>query len=916
MSTPPKNDAVPSDNGARQNDPNAQNYTPHDEIRRFLTAMFGPGDVFEVRAPNCLEKVGSTFTSTVLGYFTYERIDEAAGAIAALDATGRAPAIYVTLNPVKGHLLGRANHRLKSKAKEATSAGDIPKRRKLLLDFDSVRPTGVSATASELAAAEGKAREATAFLKSRGWPDPIALESGNGHHRVYAIDLPTEDSGLVQQVLQALAARFSDAAVTIDCSVHDPGRITKIAGTMARKGDHLVDVPGVEDRPHRRARLLHVPEVLTPVPIGLLEALAAEAKPEQPKAAPKANPRPQASSGTAFDRFDHTADGVAGYLQRHGVTVKSQKRDGSAVFLYLDRCPVVAGCAAENSSDIAVIVGDDGKIAYKNLHNRGEGLTWLDVREALEPGYKAWAQGARERAASPGPQRPAPEDGASAAWGPPVPLHERACPFPLAEAFPPGTEPFRDYFHAIAAAYQVPVDLPALLGLAVVGLVLSHVVEVRLGPDWTQPPNHYIAVLMEPGNRKSPPFKELVGPVEAFEEEEAVRLAPIIAEHNARLDMMKRKLERLKDLASGKSPPRRNSGEPTGREAEKAAIALQQELEKEKPMSAPQLIANDITTEEMARVLEANGERVGGLSDEGEIIEVFMGRYDGRPNIELYNKGYDGSSHRANRVGRGKVRLKHPLITLGLVIQPEAVREMMENRKAKGTGFVSRNAMALPTSLQGKRKLVKKPIPADLRAAWGRAIRRLLDEKRGPIEVPLSAEAQAAFDAFCMAVEPGLSWCGEFETYGLRDWGGKLCGRIGRIALCLHGMKFALGQIRSLDEPISKETMVAAIAWAPYLIDHAKAVAGYLGIDPAAVGALRIQAWLARHEDITEFSEQEAFSAVRNKDIVLAEDLDRPIQLLLDLGYVRPVPEEVKNGAGRKPSRRYLVNPLWDRGSP
>lgn len=369
----------------------ALNSSPATQVAAFLRAMFRDGDVFEVRAPKCPEKTGGTFTSTVSGYYQFEQIDNAVGDIVGLDATGRPPAIYITLNPVNSKLLARSANKLKAKANETTGDADIERRDHLLIDCDPVRPPGISSTEKEKNLAVAKAAQIKAALKARGWPDPLENMSGNGCHLVYGIQLPSRDGGLVERVLAGLAAEFDDEQVTIDRGVHNAARITKIPGTMARKGENLVGVAGVEDRPHRRAEWLAVPRELTAVSRELLEMVAAGAPkppgrpPSTTRTATLGNSAPHA---TRFERFDQTPLGVRGYLLNHCITVTGEKRDGTSTLLFLDRCPVVADCVSEHGSDIAVFVGDDGKIGYKNMHNRGAGLGWLDVREALEPGYK------------------------------------------------------------------------------------------------------------------------------------------------------------------------------------------------------------------------------------------------------------------------------------------------------------------------------------------------------------------------------------------------------------------------------------------------------------------------------------------------------------------------------------------------
>ena len=85
------------------------------------------------------------------------------------------------------------------------------------------------------------------------------------------MDLPTDDGGLIERCLKALAAQYDDTKVHIDQRVFNPSRIMKIPGTSARKGDPTTA------RPHRQSSVVSVPEVWSCVPTERLEALAAQA---------------------------------------------------------------------------------------------------------------------------------------------------------------------------------------------------------------------------------------------------------------------------------------------------------------------------------------------------------------------------------------------------------------------------------------------------------------------------------------------------------------------------------------------------------------------------------------------------------------------------------------------------------------
>lgn len=218
-----------------------------DDARRFFSLIARPGDVFELRG---LVKVNGQQHVTS-GFFD----DVEALARAAIERSGKDDGCYVTINPVKPELLFRApkNKVRRAGGGETTSDKDVAWRRHMLVDVDPIRPAGISSSDAEHAAAIEQAKRIRDHLAAQGWPQPILGDSGNGAHLLYPIDMPVDDGGLVQQVLAALHRRFSTDALKIDEKVFNPARISKVYGTLTRKG---VDAP---ERPHRLARILEAP---------------------------------------------------------------------------------------------------------------------------------------------------------------------------------------------------------------------------------------------------------------------------------------------------------------------------------------------------------------------------------------------------------------------------------------------------------------------------------------------------------------------------------------------------------------------------------------------------------------------------------------------------------------------------------
>ena len=217
--------------------------TPAEEIRRTWSLLVGPGDVHEVRILNAGRE------QTVSGYF--DDVDRLVAAVLPYD--GRAN-VYITMNACHPALLARACNRLQTRARNTTTDADIPRRRHVLVDFDPVRPAGISSSEGEHGRAISCATSAWDCMRGElGDPEAVA-DSGNGAHLIYAVDLRNDQhsTDTVKGILGTIAKRCATDDVGVDLAVHNAARIVKLWGTWTCKGDSTAD------RPHRRSRLLEV----------------------------------------------------------------------------------------------------------------------------------------------------------------------------------------------------------------------------------------------------------------------------------------------------------------------------------------------------------------------------------------------------------------------------------------------------------------------------------------------------------------------------------------------------------------------------------------------------------------------------------------------------------------------------------
>ncbi len=150
---------------------------------------------------------------------------------------------YITLNPIDNT----------EQLSGATKDENISERKWLLLDIDPNRDANISATDKEKIAAHEVVEVVTEFLFKQGWGEPMRIDSGNGYHALYRLSgIPLNEAGdrKIKELLKVLHEGFSTKEAAIDTTVYNRSRITKLPGTLTRKGKHT------PERPWRSSKLI------------------------------------------------------------------------------------------------------------------------------------------------------------------------------------------------------------------------------------------------------------------------------------------------------------------------------------------------------------------------------------------------------------------------------------------------------------------------------------------------------------------------------------------------------------------------------------------------------------------------------------------------------------------------------------
>ena len=148
--------------------------------------------------------------------------------------------VYIVLNQIKADFEGDRHNKM------AVGDAHIASRQRLLIDLDRTGILEESATDAEIKEAFAVSEKISAHFNDQYGLESFKVMSGNGIHLYLPLDdIPNDEASrrCCQGLLKALARRFNTESIQVDQSVYTAGRITKVPGTIARKGCETAERP-------------------------------------------------------------------------------------------------------------------------------------------------------------------------------------------------------------------------------------------------------------------------------------------------------------------------------------------------------------------------------------------------------------------------------------------------------------------------------------------------------------------------------------------------------------------------------------------------------------------------------------------------------------------------------------------------
>lgn len=446
----------------------------------------------------------------------------------------------------------------------------------------------------------------------------------------------------------------------------------------------------------------------------------------------------------------------------------------------------------------------------------------------------------------------------------------------------------KDFLKAVAEYVQVYPEIAVLPLLSVLSLCVQGKALVKYpGNNHTEPLNLYTMTVASPGERKSGAFKEFMRPVEAFQERYNTVHKPEIEQYRTE----KAFLERQKQAAmNGK-----NASLERVKEITRDILNLEEKHEL-------RLNVNDVTPEALAWEMFLQHGRIGVIDDEGSVFDVLSGLYSGgTANIGIFLKAYDGSAYSIVRRTKEDIILKNPLLTIGLMTQPEHFAEALSNRQFSGRGLIARFLFAFPESKTGYQSFTSKSIPYQLQRQYTELINRLLSMPY-PDTLPIiecDKEAYTLFNDYHNHLQTEMREGGLFAN--LKEWASKQFARCLKISAILHLCE------HDVDKPVTASEAMNAVAIAMWCENHAlKAFSGAVSDSQEVKDAKYILSRIKRTDnDVLTRREIKRLCKAIKED----SDFDEPLAILEEQNFIRKYVETTKG----RTSEKYKINPLIDK---
>ena len=483
-------------------------------------------------------------------------------------------------------------------------------------------------------------------------------------------------------------------------------------------------------------------------------------------------------------------------------------------------------------------------------------------------------------------------DNGLAKWAEPEKLGDDLLPVPPFDAaMLPGA--FRDHVCDVAERMQVPIDLPAVCGVACLGGAVNRRATIqpkRADEQWVVTPNLWSGIIMPPGQMKTNvlgSFTEPLSRIEARRREEYELELEDYEDWKQKRELRERAWQQQFVAATKKG---------VGAPARPDETRIEPTL--------PRLIANDPTFEALHSILSENPAGVLLVRDELAGWLATLDKQGREGERQFFLESWNGDKpFTVDRIGRGTIYV--PALCLSIVggIQPGRLRQYLVDAVKDGPGndglFQRLQLIAWP-DVSKDWTLVDRPADRAAAERVARVYERLAElAPDDPLRFKFAEDAQELF----------YTWWPELER--------KIRGGDLHPALTAHLAKyrslmpslallFELADLEDLTASanVSLAHAAQAAAWCDYLEAHARRIYGCL-VSPELHGARVLGEKITKRKLPAEFSTRDVYQRGWS-GLATPNEARAALGVLEDYSWVRQVITEEREG---RPPERWQTNP-------
>ena len=454
-------------------------------------------------------------------------------------------------------------------------------------------------------------------------------------------------------------------------------------------------------------------------------------------------------------------------------------------------------------------------------------------------------------------------------------------------------EAFRAHVEDVAERMQVPIDLPAVCGVACLAGAVNRRATIqpkKADSGWVVTPNLWAGIVAQPGRMKSPVLGAFTEPLARIESKWRVEYESEIeefesweSEHELREQAWREQYKAAHK--KGASPPIR----PDDRRI--------------KPVLR-RLIANDPTFEALHSILSENTTGVLLVRDELSGWLAVLDKPGREGERQFFLESWNGDkAFTVDRIGRGTIHV--PALCLSVLggIQPGRLRQYLADAVKDGPGndgLFQRLQVIVWPDFSKTWTLVDRPPNRGAAENVARVYERLAElSPDDPTRFRFADDAQELF----------YTWWPELEhKINQGDLHPALTAHLSKYRSLMPSLAllFALADAKdlSLAGEVSLVHTRQAAAWCDYLEGHARRIYGCL-VSPELHAARELGEKITRKKLPAEFSTREIYLKGWS-GLSTPDEARSALRVLEDSGWVRPVVTGEREG---RPSERWQINP-------